>query len=53
MFIPAPIFTLISSGYKSKANKLAVKEFYVSPVGASTFHEAMKIGMEIYFALRE
>jgi len=52
MHIPMPVFTLLSGGSKAEANKLVFQEFFLMPVGAKSFREAMKIGCETFIALR-
>lgn len=40
-------FNVINGGSHA-GNKLAMQEFMILPVGASNFHEAMRIGAEVY-----
>lgn len=44
-------FNVINGGSHA-GNKLAMQEFMILPVGASTFKEAMCIGAEIYHNLK-
>lgn len=52
MHIPMPVFTLLSGGSKAEASKLVFQEFFLMPVGAMSFREAMRIGCEVFTALR-
>lgn len=38
---------------KHSGNKLGIQEFMIMPVGASTFEEAMEMGVEVYGKLKE
>merc|ERR1719444_136064 len=49
--LPVPSFNLINGGTHA-GNRLAVQEFMILPVGASTFREAMIIGAEVYHTLK-
>eukprot|EP00830_Metopus_es_P002888 TRINITY_DN1265_c0_g2_i1.p1 TRINITY_DN1265_c0_g2~~TRINITY_DN1265_c0_g2_i1.p1 ORF type:complete len:360 (-),score=76.99 TRINITY_DN1265_c0_g2_i1:5-1084(-) len=49
--LPVPSFNIINGGAHA-GNKLNFQEFMVMPVGAPTFREAMRIGSEVYHALR-
>lgn len=40
------------NGGSHAGNKLAMQEFMILPVGASTFKEAMRIGAEVYHNLK-
>ena len=40
------------NGGSHAGNKLAMQEFMILPVGAATFHEAMRIGAEVYHNLK-
>ncbi|CAB1335863.1 unnamed protein product, partial [Coregonus sp. 'balchen'] len=44
-------FNVINGGSHA-GNKLAMQEFMILPVGASTFKEAMRIGAEVYHNLK-
>lgn len=48
--LPCPCFNVINGGSHA-GNKLAMQEFMICPVGASTFTEAMKMGSETYHHL--
>jgi len=49
--LPVPAFNVINGGSHA-GNKLAMQEFMILPVGASSFTEAMKIGTEVYHNLK-
>ncbi|CDQ63241.1 unnamed protein product [Oncorhynchus mykiss] len=51
VILPVPAFNVINGGSHA-GNKLAMQEFMILPVGASTFKEAMCIGAEIYHNLK-
>lgn len=50
--LPVPSFNVINGGSHA-GNGLAMQEFMILPVGASSFREAMRIGAEIYQTLKE
>lgn len=50
--LPVPQMNLINGG-KHASNKLTVQEYHVVPIGASSFSEALRMGVEIHFALRD
>ena len=49
--LPVPAFNIINGGSHA-GNKLAMQEFMILPVGASSFREAMKMGVEVYHNLK-
>ncbi|KAJ8266206.1 hypothetical protein GJAV_G00127710 [Gymnothorax javanicus] len=51
VILPVPAFNVINGGSHA-GNKLAMQEFMILPVGAVNFHEAMRIGAEIYHNLK-
>ncbi|KAL4659947.1 beta-enolase [Arapaima gigas] len=51
VILPVPAFNVINGGSHA-GNKLAMQEFMILPVGASHFHEAMRIGAEVYHNLK-
>uniref|UniRef100_I3JKR2 Beta-enolase n=1 Tax=Oreochromis niloticus TaxID=8128 RepID=I3JKR2_ORENI len=51
VILPVPAFNVINGGSHA-GNKLAMQEFMILPVGASNFHEAMRIGAEVYHNLK-
>lgn len=50
--MPVPSFNVINGG-KHAGNKLAMQEFMILPVGAGSFKEALRMGAEIYHALKK
>jgi enolase len=48
--LPVPFLNILNGG-KHAGNELAIQEFMVAPIGASTFREALQMGSEIYHAL--
>jgi len=51
MVLPVPCFNVINGGSHA-GNKLAFQEYFIIPVGAATFKEAMRIGAECYHNLK-
>jgi enolase len=51
MVLPVPCFNVVNGGSHA-GNKLAFQEYFIIPVGAATFKEAMQIGAECYHALK-
>ncbi|XP_040181876.1 alpha-enolase isoform X2 [Rana temporaria] len=51
VILPVPAFNVINGGSHA-GNKLAMQEFMILPVGASSFKEAMRIGAEVYHSLK-
>merc|ERR1719217_113262 len=51
MVLPVPCFNVINGGSHA-GNKLAFQEYFIIPVGAATFKEAMRIGAECYHTLK-
>lgn len=49
--LPVPAFNVINGGSHA-GNKLAIQEFMILPVGATSFKEAMKMGVEVYHQLK-
>jgi len=49
--LPVPCFNVINGGSHA-GNKLAMQEFMILPVGATSFTEAMRIGAECYHNLK-
>jgi enolase len=50
--LPVPFLNIINGG-KHAGNRLDFQEFMVVPAGARSFREALRMGSEIYHALRE
>merc|ERR1712178_344648 len=51
MVLPVPCFNVINGGSHA-GNKLAFQEYFIIPVGAASFAEAMRIGAECYHTLK-
>jgi enolase len=49
--MPVPSFNVINGG-RHAGNKLAMQEFMILPVGASSFKEALRMGAEVYHQLK-
>jgi len=47
-----PCFNVINGGSHA-GNKLAFQEYFIVPIGAATFSEAVRIGCECYHALKK
>jgi enolase len=50
--LPIPMMNIVNGG-KHADNNVDLQEFMVMPVGANSFSEALRMGAEIYHALRE
>lgn len=48
--LPCPMMNILNGGAHAE-NNIDMQEFMIMPIGAGSFAEAMKIGMEIYGAL--
>eukprot|EP00755_Sulcionema_specki_P025587 Sspe_Gene.15727::Locus_5487_Transcript_1_2_Confidence_0.400_Length_1424::g.15727::m.15727/K01689/ENO, eno; enolase len=51
MQLPVPCFNVINGGSHA-GNALPFQEYMIAPVGAKDFHEAMRMGCEIYHKLK-
>jgi len=51
MVLPVPAFNVINGGSHA-GNKLAFQEYFIVPVGAANFREAVRIGAECYHTLK-
>merc|ERR1719356_1196280 len=51
MVLPIPCFNVINGGSHA-GNKLAFQEYFIIPVGADSFKEAIRIGCECYHTLK-
>ena len=49
--IPCPFFNVLNGGVHAGGN-LALQEFLIAPVGAESFHEALRLGSEVYHKLK-
>ncbi len=50
--LPVPMMNLINGGVHAN-NNIDLQEFMVLPVGASSMHEAVRYGAEVFYALRD
>jgi enolase len=50
--LPVPMMNVINGGVHA-ANSIDLQEFMVVPVGAETYAEALRIGTEVYHALKK
>ncbi|KAF9625790.1 hypothetical protein IFM89_027122 [Coptis chinensis] len=51
LVMPVPAFNVINGGSHA-GNNLAMQEFMILPVGATSFAEAMRMGSEVYHILK-
>jgi len=51
MVLPVPCFNVVNGGSHA-GNKLAFQEYFIIPVGAESFKEAIRIGCECYHTLK-
>ena len=51
LVLPVPSFNVINGGSHA-GNKLAMQEFMILPIGATSFSEAMQMGSEVYHNLK-
>ncbi len=49
--LPVPMMNVINGG-KHAGNQLMIQEFMILPVGADSFAEAVRIGVEVYHSLK-
>jgi enolase len=52
IMLPVPAFNIINGGSHA-GNALAMQEFMILPIGASSFKEAMQMGSEVYHHLKK
>lgn len=50
--MPVPMMNIVNGGSHSSA-PIAFQEFMIRPVGASDFHEAVRMGSEVFHELRQ
>ena len=50
--MPVPMMNIINGGSHSDA-PIAFQEFMIRPVGASSFHEGLRMGAEVFHALKK
>eukprot|EP00747_Dinoflagellata_sp_TGD_P108720 gnl/TRDRNA2_/TRDRNA2_170500_c1_seq1.p1 gnl/TRDRNA2_/TRDRNA2_170500_c1~~gnl/TRDRNA2_/TRDRNA2_170500_c1_seq1.p1 ORF type:complete len:467 (-),score=146.66 gnl/TRDRNA2_/TRDRNA2_170500_c1_seq1:106-1506(-) len=51
MVLPVPCFNVVNGGSHA-GNKLAFQEYFIVPVGAKSFKDAMRVGAECYHTLK-
>ncbi len=51
-FMPVPMLNIVNGGMHA-GNELSFQEFMILPVNASSFKEALRIAVEVYYALKE
>jgi enolase len=49
--LPVPMFNVLNGGVHAD-NNVDLQEFMIAPVGAASFHEALRMGAETYHALK-
>jgi enolase len=52
MALPVPLMNVINGGAHAN-NSVDMQEFMLVPVGAPTFHEALRYGVEVFHALKK
>jgi len=52
MVLPVPAFNVVNGGSHA-GNRLAFQEYFIIPVGAESFSEAVRIGCECYHTLKK
>ena len=50
--LPVPMMNIINGGLHSD-NGLSIQEFMIAPLGAASFNEALKTGVEIFYELKD
>ena len=50
--LPVPMMNIINGGSHSDA-PIAFQEFMIRPIGASSFHEALRMGSEVFHSLKK
>jgi enolase len=50
--LPVPLFNILNGGAHAD-NNVDIQEFMVLPVGATSFREALRMGAEVFHALRD
>jgi len=50
--LPVPLFNILNGGAHAD-NNVDIQEFMVAPVGAASFHEALRMGAEVFHALHD
>lgn len=49
--LPVPLMNILNGGLHAD-NQLDIQEFMILPVGASSFAEALRVGAEVFYALK-
>jgi enolase len=49
--MPVPMMNILNGGSHADSN-VDIQEFMIAPIGAETFSEAMRVGAEVYHALK-
>ena len=49
--LPVPMMNILNGGSHADSN-VDIQEFMIAPIGAPTFSEAMRVGAEVYHALK-
>jgi enolase len=49
--LPVPMFSVLNGGVHAD-NSVDFQEFMIAPIGAPSFHEALRMGAEVYHALK-
>jgi len=52
MALPVPLMNVINGGAHAN-NRIDLQEFMIVPVGAESFHEALRCGAEVFHALKK
>ncbi len=50
--LPVPMMNVINGG-KHAGNKLSVQEFLIEPIGAKSYGEGLRLGVEVYHSLKK
>ncbi len=50
--LPVPLMNILNGGAHA-ANNVSIQEFMVAPVGADTFQDALRMGVEVYHHLKK
>jgi len=50
--LPVPFFNILNGGAHANWQATDFQEFMIAPVGAPNFHEALRWGAEVYYALK-
>ena len=50
--LPVPLMNIINGGAHA-GNELDFQEFMIAPVGADSFREALRMGVEVYWSLKD